>query len=813
MIARILFTFVFLTCAPVWAQTVQSYYTVATVAALKALTTRPTLVQVTGTAPGIFNWSTTACTLADDLFQITPTAGPSGCFNRITHLEYLRSLKDFGAVCDGATNDRVAILAALAVGVPLTGNNLTCGVSGTMDASAYNVVLQDVALKQLDPNGATDRTTLYHSSAANRTITLRRVTVNRNGAPTDSTIVTTAAGIWISGTVGTRNSNVYLEDVEVYGDGPGIGIMLLYTDGARVINPYVHDMRWLSAVDPCTEKVVGIWANNSLNMTIQNPKVKNLTGSVTAGVPSGACAAGNVIGAATYAPYQSDGIAVSAMTGLTVVGGAIENVGEAIDVTGTSPNVNVWFYGNSYYRAGSIGEKWYHDAYNSGSVGSRSYGAGLFGLAIGGTVGPDLTGPQNLHVYDFIAINTGSNGYWSGATQGPTGIASPETMTTPLNIQCVNCQAIDTGSTMKWGFLSNMATAAALTVVNPYTSGATTAAYSTVPAAAKVLNNSLAGSSTGVTTFASANASATNYTITWPASTGTIASAAFVATGTSGATIPLLNGANTWSGSQSFTSYIQVGGGASTYTVLTSAGLLTSAITRLDAAAYNYPTQYENRSITAASQGSAMRWNYDAGGGDGFQAGNLGFLTTDTWAAVGNRSTSFKVQAATGGAVTDALTATTAMFTVPGGVTATLTNVATTSAICYNTGTGLFTYNSTVGTCTVSTIEAKEIEGVLTPKEGFDLVMSMEPIRYTLKKGRPTYMPGEQIGFAAERAFTKDPRVVAMNSDGTAAGFRYEQYTAALTAALKHMQSEIDELRAANDNLAADVKMLRTTAK
>ncbi len=126
----------------------------------------------------------------------------------------------------------------------------------------------------------------------------------------------------------------------------------------------------------------------------------------------------------------------------------------------------------------------------------------------------------------------------------------------------------------------------------------------------------------------------------------------------------------------------------------------------------------------------------------------------------------------------------------------TVTNVSTTRALCWDNTTGLVSENGTVGTCTVSTLRAKDLVARLTPKEGFDLVMGMEPWRYTMKKGLPSYISGEQIGFIAEYALKKDRRVVAMNDDGTVGGFRYEQYTAALTGAIKYLKADVDNLRA-----------------
>lgn len=65
------------------AQTASTYYTVPSISALKVLTTRPGVVEVLDSNPGIFNWGTTPCSAADDTFQVTPTSGPTGCYTRM----------------------------------------------------------------------------------------------------------------------------------------------------------------------------------------------------------------------------------------------------------------------------------------------------------------------------------------------------------------------------------------------------------------------------------------------------------------------------------------------------------------------------------------------------------------------------------------------------------------------------------------------------------------------------------------------------------------------------------------------------------
>ena len=79
---KLLLALLFLT-SPVFAQTQTQYYTVPTIAALKAMTTsRPAVVQVVDANPGIFNLSAGACSAADDIFQVQPTGGTTVCYTR-----------------------------------------------------------------------------------------------------------------------------------------------------------------------------------------------------------------------------------------------------------------------------------------------------------------------------------------------------------------------------------------------------------------------------------------------------------------------------------------------------------------------------------------------------------------------------------------------------------------------------------------------------------------------------------------------------------------------------------------------------------
>lgn len=185
--------------------------------------------------------------------------------------------------------------------------------------------------------------------------------------------------------------------------------------------------------------------------------------------------------------------------------------------------------------------------------------------------------------------------------------------------------------------------------------------------------------------------------------------------------------------------------------------------------------------------------------------GGVSIGTTDTSPGVGNlrvSGTTASTSKTTGSLVNSGgLGNAGAIFTDTLSVI-TMANAATTSAVCYNTGTGLTTYNSTVGTCTVSALAAKNLEDILSPARGLDIVMAMQPWRYNMRQGLPTYTPGSQYGMVAEFAARVDPALVAYNQDGSVGGFRYEQYTAVLTAA-------VQELKAANDNIRAELNELK----
>ncbi len=219
-------------------------------------------------------------------------------------------------------------------------------------------------------------------------------------------------------------------------------------------------------------------------------------------------------------------------------------------------------------------------------------------------------------------------------------------------------------------------------------------------------------------------------------------------TGTSGATIPLLNGANTWSGSNTFaTASFKVGDG--TFSL---------------SAAINGPA-----SGTGAGAGLAIQ----AGGSTvaAFTTYSLlngsTFDSTPTFYSVSN---AFRFQSLTQSAA------------------------AQSGTVCYNTSKGDITYDATLG-CLASSGRFKNIIGRLSPNESLSIVSQFSGAVFTKKlDDGGDSDPNEQIGLIAEEVAAIDPRLVAYGTDGKVRGVRYAQDMAIYAGAIQALEARIKTL-------------------
>lgn len=134
-------------------------------------------------------------------------------------------------------------------------------------------------------------------------------------------------------------------------------------------------------------------------------------------------------------------------------------------------------------------------------------------------------------------------------------------------------------------------------------------------------------------------------------------------------------------------------------------------------------------------------------------------------------------------------------LTLAGSVTATLANTATTSAVCYNTGTGLITYDGTIGTCTVSDGRLKNVEGPLTGS--LNKLLQINGVYYDWKD--PAMGKGRQVGIIAQDVEKVYPELVSTDSEGRKSA-DYQRLTAPIIEALRELKADNDSLRACNES-------------
>lgn len=115
-------------------------------------------------------------------------------------------------------------------------------------------------------------------------------------------------------------------------------------------------------------------------------------------------------------------------------------------------------------------------------------------------------------------------------------------------------------------------------------------------------------------------------------------------------------------------------------------------------------------------------------------------------------------------------------------------SAATTGTVCWTTGTGNLTVDTTVA-CLSSTRKVKQ--NIEKLNVGLMEIMKLEPISYDLKPEFNSEHLGRQVGLIAEDVQTVDNRLVGLDSNGEVKGVRYMQLTAVLVRGIQQQQIEI----------------------
>lgn len=229
--------------------------------------------------------------------------------------------------------------------------------------------------------------------------------------------------------------------------------------------------------------------------------------------------------------------------------------------------------------------------------------------------------------------------------------------------------------------------------------------------------------------------SGSNAAPTW--STSALGTAAYAATGTSGTTVPLLDGNNTWSGTAKFTG---------------------------------------SRPSTSAGQAAIS--------GDSTNGAQVN----------GNGST-YYVSLMRDGAVVIGIDSAAKIYMPQ------MNTAAGDEILCRNsasTPAGLITWATSVVGCVPSSMRFKDISGYVDPAQALAGVLTLTPAVYAYK---PEMNLGNnpQVGDLAEQVCAMDELLCHRDADGKIDNYDKVGLTAYLVAAIKAQQQEIDRLKTRND--------------
>lgn len=129
----------------------------------------------------------------------------------------------------------------------------------------------------------------------------------------------------------------------------------------------------------------------------------------------------------------------------------------------------------------------------------------------------------------------------------------------------------------------------------------------------------------------------------------------------------------------------------------------------------------------------------------------------------------------------------------------TVQSTAANGNICWTTGTGKFTVDTTLA-CLTSSARFKNIVTEVTPEQALEIVDRLRTVSFTKKQAYGGDLdPAEQFGLTAEQAASVDERLVSRDTEGAPLGVRYAQFTAVLAGAVRQLKADNDNLRASNN--------------
>lgn len=350
--------------------------------------------------------------------------------------------RQYGAVGDGVTDDKAAMLLAITAGIaadmPVGGYGRTYGIAGNMTL-VEDAWLQDISFKQLTPAAGTVRTL---TSAGGSNIKLIRVTVDRNGTGTAG-VLGVDSGIWIEGGTGH-----YFEDVEVYGDDIGSGLLVKDASDFDVFRARVHDIHYISpgAVNDC---VSAIWMVDCNWFRLIQCQAEELSGDFGGGLTR----------------RWTRGFQYSGCSDFQVLGCRVRDVDQGNDITGGTGNARFLFDSCFAVDCMTVSFKFANTARDGQVNNCVAVRAGLWPFVASGPTGAGMTAvaTRNITFSNCKAYDTGG---WAGPGVPVAGgkiafrvMNGSHDVDSTVGIRFIACEATDRQSsrTMSNGFANDVA--------------------------------------------------------------------------------------------------------------------------------------------------------------------------------------------------------------------------------------------------------------------------------------------------------------------------------------------------------------------
>ena len=197
-------------------------------------------------------------------------------------LQDVVSLKDFGAVGDGVTDDKAAVKAALESGMVVDGGGFTYAINGTCQPTSCKG-LQNAKLKQIASDNSTQNYSVLFLEGLSDFV-IRDVLIHM-GDDVDTLFADDGRNglkIWgtLSGTGTTQTANYItdfvVDNVTVTGSGCGAGIHVRHAKRFKIINSSVRDRVAGSSPDPTNDSQNGFSLFDCEGFTVDSCIASNL---------------------------------------------------------------------------------------------------------------------------------------------------------------------------------------------------------------------------------------------------------------------------------------------------------------------------------------------------------------------------------------------------------------------------------------------------------------------------------------------------------------------------------------------------------